>query len=125
VLRHDGIDHPHLDLMVETSPDSLLATWRLETWPVIGEIPAVRLADHRRRYLDYEGPLSDNRGFVRQIESGDCDLEIEGNENWSGPEIWRLSLHSVAAVVKLTLARGPAGWTAAGTVPPPNHGPPK
>jgi hypothetical protein len=49
-----------------------LLTWRLETLPVAGGEPvaAARLGDHRLAYLDYEGPLSDNRGDVRRIDAG-------------------------------------------------------
>jgi len=28
------------------------------------------LADHRLAYLDYEGPVSDNRGFVKRLDVG-------------------------------------------------------
>jgi hypothetical protein len=28
ILRHEGIDQPHFDLMFEAAPGALLATWR-------------------------------------------------------------------------------------------------
>lgn len=34
------------------------------------ELVAIRLPDHRRLYLDYEGPISDNRGHVRRVRAG-------------------------------------------------------
>jgi len=33
-------------------------------------VPAERLADHRLDYLNYEGPLSGDRGSVLRLESG-------------------------------------------------------
>jgi len=35
--------------------------------------PAVRLPDHRKHYLDYEGEISDNRGKVSRIDTGTYD----------------------------------------------------
>lgn len=52
----------------------LLTTFRMEVG-VHGLRPpaalgAERLADHRRVYLEYEGPLSGDRGEVRRVASG-------------------------------------------------------
>ncbi|MEQ9411343.1 MAG: DNA polymerase ligase N-terminal domain-containing protein [Fuerstiella sp.] len=68
ILEHD---HPflHWDLLLERG--EVLAAWRLlrpvvpRTW-----LPAERLPDHRRMYLDYEGPISRGRGHVTQVASG-------------------------------------------------------
>jgi hypothetical protein len=70
VLRHEGIAEPHFDLMFETAPGSMLATWRSAEWPIATGTPIEHLADHRREYLDYEGPVSGNRGFVRRVACG-------------------------------------------------------
>ena len=51
VLRHDGVEHPHFDLMFELEPGGKLATWRSPVWPVVRSTPPTRLADHRREYL--------------------------------------------------------------------------
>ena len=64
ILTHD---HPHLhwDFMLEA--DGVLKTWRLQDEPLPGrkfETPAEPLPDHRIAYLDYEGPVSNNRGIV-------------------------------------------------------------
>ena len=69
ILTHD---HPklHWDLMVEW--EGTLRTWRLLQEPCLGDIPAEQLADHRLAYLDYEGPVSRNRGDVRRHDSGTC-----------------------------------------------------
>ena len=72
LLEHD---HPelHWDLMLERG-DALL-TLRLDRIPAeAGEIAATSLPDHRTAYLDYEGPVSGNRGTVRQIDRGDFEL---------------------------------------------------
>ncbi len=34
------------------------------------DLPARRLGDHRRVYLEYEGPVSGDRGNVRRVDSG-------------------------------------------------------
>ena len=70
VLRHEGVPEPHFDVMWESSPGSALTTVRAREWPVAGDAPLERLPDHRRHYLDYEGPVSGNRGHVRRVASG-------------------------------------------------------
>lgn len=68
ILKHD---HPflHWDLMLER--DGTLATWRLLHEPVLQTwLPAERLPDHRIAYLDYEGPVSGDRGVVSRVISG-------------------------------------------------------
>jgi hypothetical protein len=51
-----------------------LATWalRCEPLPMILEqgIACDQLPEHRKHYLDYEGPISNNRGHVSQWDSG-------------------------------------------------------
>jgi hypothetical protein len=72
VLTHD---HPflHWDLMLEA--DAGLRTWRLHHPPdTPGDIPAESLPAHRSAYLDYEGPVSDNRGTVRRWDTGTFQL---------------------------------------------------
>lgn len=68
ILEHD---HPflHWDLMLER--DASLRTWRLAGPPASGEsVEAEPIADHRVMYLDYEGPVSQNRGSVRRWDHG-------------------------------------------------------
>ncbi len=72
VLHHTGYGEPHYDLMVERDDVGPLATWRLTRWPVQGRIEAVPLPDHRRVYLEFEGPISGGRGEVCRIASGHC-----------------------------------------------------
>jgi len=73
----------HFDLLLETNASRLLA-WRIPEIPhgILGdpnqgacsqymvESVAERIQDHRVKYLDYEGPLSDDRGSVTQCLSG-------------------------------------------------------
>lgn len=73
ILEHD---HPelHWDFMLEAG--DVLKTWRLARMPAqAGEsIPALRLGDHRLAYLDYEGPVSGNRGEVQRRAAGTYEL---------------------------------------------------
>jgi hypothetical protein len=68
LLEHD---HPrlHWDLMLEAG--AVLWTWRLDTPPTRDHpVRATRIPDHRPLYLDYEGPVSGNRGSVRRWDHG-------------------------------------------------------
>ena len=75
ILEHD---HPvlHWDLMLE-QPESLW-TWRLDRPPEHGKSPkADRIADHRLAYLEYEGPVSGNRGRVSRWDFGTYEILSE------------------------------------------------
>ena len=82
ILRHDGIEQPHFDLMFETAPGSKLATWRSDVWPIDGVAQVERLADHRAEYLTYEGPVSGNRGQVSRVTSGTCLITLATPMQW-------------------------------------------
>ena len=74
ILRHDpaaGSTRPlHWDLMLE-QPETLW-TWALSEHPAAGrQIAAEHLADHRKLYLEFEGPLSGDRGIVSRWDQGD------------------------------------------------------
>ena len=62
----------HWDFMIEIPGEARLGTWRLVRDPRGGAeaIPAERLADHRRVYLEYEGEISAGRGRVRRLDRG-------------------------------------------------------
>ncbi|MCC7350946.1 MAG: hypothetical protein IT446_10275 [Phycisphaerales bacterium] len=77
ILHHQGIESPHYDLMIETAEGSALSTWRLDRWPPADGDVVTPLPDHRRAYLDYEGPISDNRGHVRRIAAGVCIIQLD------------------------------------------------
>lgn len=71
ILEHD---HPvlHWDLMLQAG--EVLQTWRLAEAPTLGcTVEATALGDHRLAYLDYEGPVSGNRGVVRRWDGGVFD----------------------------------------------------
>ncbi len=74
ILQHEtpeGYPRPtHWDLMFESG--DVLKTWALDEEPGEGgRIEAEQLADHRKEYLDYEGPVSGDRGTVSQWTTGD------------------------------------------------------
>jgi hypothetical protein len=70
----------HWDLMLER--DGVLLTWSLPALPAAwsGEggaaeqIVVTRLADHRIAYLDYEGPISGDRGVVTRVDGGEYEV---------------------------------------------------
>jgi hypothetical protein len=71
LLAHDH-PAPHFDLMLDVG--DVLWTWRIQAEPTVGSVQeALRLPDHRRLYLEYEGPVSGNRGTVARIDRGDLD----------------------------------------------------
>jgi hypothetical protein len=74
VLHHVGFGEAHFDLMVESLPGGNLLTWRCKSWPPTGGASAQRIGEHRSAYLEFEGALSDNRGSVSRVDSGNCTL---------------------------------------------------
>jgi hypothetical protein len=77
ILEHTGSAEykpgVHWDLMLEVG--DRLRTWELDAVPADGiTIHATELGLHRLDYLDYEGPVSGNRGSVRRWDSGTYDL---------------------------------------------------
>ncbi len=81
----DGAHPPasavHWDFLLEVAGQESLATWRLSENPVAtsGAIRAERIGDHRRAYLDYEGPISGGRGSVRRVDRGAAVVEALDN----------------------------------------------
>ncbi len=75
ILSHD---HPfqHWDLMLEHN--GRLRTWRLAAPPSPEDIVAAEaIGDHRLDYLDYEGPVSGNRGSVTRWDRGELSWIID------------------------------------------------
>jgi hypothetical protein len=91
----------HWDLMLELG-DSL-ATWAMMELPgrwidarartaercpdcatvvASDNVAAERLSDHRVAYLDYEGPVSGDRGNVTRIASGEYELLARDAAHW-------------------------------------------
>ncbi len=68
ILHHDH-PFPHWDLLIEAG--AVCRTWRLLDDPAgPGPWRAEPIADHRLHYLDYEGPVSGNRGHVTRWDRG-------------------------------------------------------
>ncbi|HCS55475.1 DNA polymerase ligase N-terminal domain-containing protein [Rubinisphaera sp.] len=95
LLEHD---HPtlHWDFMLESA--STLKTWRLPE-PFVAmnghleqelhqfaeteiKLTVFQLPDHRMQYLDYEGPVSGNRGCVKRIDQGMYILLSQSENSW-------------------------------------------
>jgi hypothetical protein len=69
ILQHDHPHGLHYDFMLAIG--DVLKTWSLAEPPTNGiEQTAELLPGHRLAYLDYEGPVSDNRGTVKQRDKG-------------------------------------------------------
>lgn len=71
ILHHQLTNCEHWDLMLEH--EGVLLTWQLPSEPTgLGSFPmtAKRIGDHRRAYLEYEGPIGGNRGQVHQVDAG-------------------------------------------------------
>lgn len=76
ILHHQLDDSEHFDLMLEHGEG--LLTWQIPCRPDFLNyfpMPARRLADHRKAYLTYEGPVSKNRGTVRRVDAGPLVIE--------------------------------------------------
>lgn len=58
------------------------ASVRPDEVPVDSAIALERIADHRPRYLTYEGPISDDRGHVMQVARGVIDAAERTNPGW-------------------------------------------
>lgn len=99
VLHHTGWIEDHFDLMLETNADGPLQTWRLDAFPDARSFTP--LPAHRRAYLDYEGPVSNNRGRVKRVAVGDYEV-IRSND-----KVWVVELVS-SNPVRLSLPRSSA-----------------
>lgn len=104
VLIHD---HPflHWDFLLEDG--SSCRTWRLLSAPDgPGPVSAEPLRDHRLMYLDYEGPVSGDRGTVRSFDSG----TFEWVANQPEAVTVRLTGHKIMGIVQL-IRNDPAMWS--------------
>jgi len=82
VLSHDWPE-PHWDLLVEPQPGAeRVATWALNALPGATRLEglAERLPDHRRHYLDYEGPVEGDRGTVSRVIAGSLTVVLNDVE---------------------------------------------
>ena len=75
ILHHRLDEGEHWDLMLEQG--DVLLTWQLLREPIDpASLPilARRIGDHRKAYLDYEGPITDDRGTVHRVDSGSLEV---------------------------------------------------
>jgi len=84
ILDHSSQGQTHWDLMLEQG--QILLTWQVpchpDRWGGRGEISCEKIFDHGLKYLSYEGPLSRNRGEVRQVAGGQYELLEKGERRW-------------------------------------------
>lgn len=83
VLFHTCPQGDHFDLMIESG--ERLATWKISDPPESAAerpLPCRRIGDHRRMYLDYEGPISGDRGRVTQSDAGRCVVIQKSDDVW-------------------------------------------
>jgi hypothetical protein len=103
VLHHTGSgDGDHYDFMLEIPGNERLLTWRVPTAPQKwgGDVGAIRIADHRKAYLTYEGEISGNRGSVKRVDEGMAHVtSVDGNQ-------LELALHDPPRTIRLALPAG-------------------
>lgn len=75
VLHHTGIARPHFDFLFEIEPNAAgLTALRCPRWPPEISDLLEELPEHRLIYLDYEGPISGDRGSVTRVDAGEIDV---------------------------------------------------
>ena len=106
ILRHDSPRGLHWDFMLEVG--AALKTWSLEQPPEsAGEQWAAALPDHRLHYLQYEGPLSGDRGSVSRWATGTYGVVQQSDQRWQV----RLEGGTLRGLVTLVQAsEQPARW---------------
>lgn len=83
VLEHADAQGIHYDLMIDAG--DALATWKCSLPPenaAAAPLSCRRIADHRRKYLDYEGSISGDRGRVRRHDQGVCTVHAREPGGW-------------------------------------------
>src|SRR5438309_1687430 len=102
ILDHDH-PFPHWDFLLEAG--DVLRAWRLMAEPAHGRpIAAEPLPDHRRLYLDYEGPVGGDRGRVVRWDGGTFSWERAAADDM------RLVIQGDRIAGAVTLRREPNGW---------------
>jgi hypothetical protein len=81
ILQHDSPRGLHWDLLLQAG--EALKTWALPRPPAAnGEMSCDALPDHRLAYLDYEGPVSADRGTVSRWDEGEYETEGQSEAEW-------------------------------------------
>lgn len=101
ILEHDWPTR-HWDLLLEDG--NVLLAWRLLAEPEPGaRVRAERNADHRRLYLDYEGPVSGGRGNVKRWDWGEFEWIANG-------EVLEIAATGQSVRGRLILQSNESGW---------------
>ncbi|QDV22614.1 hypothetical protein [Aureliella helgolandensis] len=125
----------HWDLLLAPPlPASQLITYQLLELPdpnrLLAKIGARRLPDHRPLYLDYEGPISRNRGSVTRYAAGTYTIasppQITPAEflAWSSPDVVVQPTPRTTAVRISIELQSQDGWTAKLQIPASQPGEP-
>jgi DNA polymerase ligase (LigD)-like protein len=112
ILEHDWPTR-HWDFMLEVG--DVLQTWRLATAPAENsEIRAEHIFDHRLMYLDYEGPISGDRGSVTRWDAGSYEMIEEKGRSGSKQEpverVIQLNGKRLHGTLEMTCQEG-SNWT--------------
>jgi hypothetical protein len=84
ILHHQlNVGDSHFDLLCETAPNSSLAAWRSPRWPIEQPTEVTRIKDHRRIYLDFEGEISEGRGYITRVAGGGCEVTVGEGSRWT------------------------------------------
>jgi hypothetical protein len=106
ILEHDQ-PTLHWDFMLEAG--DVLRTWRLTAPPAVGQqIAAEPSFAHRPLYLDYEGPISGGRGFVKRWDAGTFRWEADERDR----VVVRVDGQKIRGSVSLTKASAGAWFLA-------------
>ena len=102
VLLEHNWNGVHWDFMLEAG--DCLRTWAVEEPIVSGrDVPARALGDHRTIYLEYEGEVGGDRGWVRRVDEGTYQV-LEWSEHCV-----RVELAGAQLVGEVNLRRVRAG----------------
>ena len=106
ILEHswNGV---HWDFLLETEPDRPLKTWAIDA-PISFDVdlPARSLPDHRPLYLEYEGPISHDRGSVRRLDRGEYEWI-----SWTEDRVEvRIKGTQLEGLIVLRRIRGSSSW---------------
>jgi hypothetical protein len=83
IQQHECGSQRHWDLMLENG--AALATWQVEKSPGLWPNESIvchKIADHRMKYLSYQGPISNQRGDVHIVAAGTYQPAEIGEKKW-------------------------------------------
>ena len=87
LLRHELPDGSvHFDWMIQPRAGAGLITFRVGVridQPGVRSFGAQRLVRHREAYLDYQGPVSADRGTVARVAEGTLEIEVDSDREFA------------------------------------------